>query len=193
MGVHGGLLQAAPLGCRAPRPAPCRASIPTAAAPLPFPQDLIQGLPKEDQTNFRSILTDGYLRVKGSGGSIYAMGDAATIEQPKALGRARQLFEEGDTNRDGRLSLDELRAVMAKAAKEFPHLAEHSRFLEDQTNRSEARGAATGAWWLLTGSLHCPCVGLRAWSATPSPSTARTTRRSTAAPPSLATSARRPR
>ena len=38
-------------------------------------------LPEGSQTHFRSIVTDPYLRVNGSNGSIYAFGDAATIEQ----------------------------------------------------------------------------------------------------------------
>lgn len=38
-------------------------------------------LPEGSQTHFRSIVTDGFLRVKGSDGSIFAFGDAATIEQ----------------------------------------------------------------------------------------------------------------
>ena len=37
----------------------------------------------------RSIVTDEYLCVKGSNGRIYALGDAATVEQPKALSRAK--------------------------------------------------------------------------------------------------------
>lgn len=42
---------------------------------------LQERLPAGSQTHFRSIITDEFLRVKGSGGSIYAIGDAATIEQ----------------------------------------------------------------------------------------------------------------
>lgn len=42
---------------------------------------LQEKLPKGSQTHFRSIITDEYLRVKGSNDSIYAIGDAATIEQ----------------------------------------------------------------------------------------------------------------
>lgn len=38
-----------------------------------------------NQTHFRSIVTDEQLRVKGSDGSIYAFGDAATIEQVSRL------------------------------------------------------------------------------------------------------------
>lgn len=46
------------------------------------PPACVQGkLPPGIQTHFRSIITDGFLRVKGSNGTIYAIGDAATIEQ----------------------------------------------------------------------------------------------------------------
>lgn len=53
-------------------------------------QDL---LPPGTQTNFRSIATNEYLQVKGSNGTIYALGDAATIEQDKALDRVSELFD----------------------------------------------------------------------------------------------------
>ena len=42
---------------------------------------LQERLPKGSQTHFRSIITDEFLRVKGSDESMYAIGDAATIEQ----------------------------------------------------------------------------------------------------------------
>jgi NADPH-dependent 2,4-dienoyl-CoA reductase/sulfur reductase-like enzyme len=42
----------------------------------------------------RSILTDERLCVLGSNGSIYAIGDAATIDQPKALDFADELFQQ---------------------------------------------------------------------------------------------------
>jgi hypothetical protein len=41
----------------------------------------------------RSILTDELLRAKGSDGSIFVLGDASTIDQPKALDLADELFE----------------------------------------------------------------------------------------------------
>jgi len=53
----------------------------------------------------RSLLTDEYLRVKGSDGSIWAFGDAATIDQPRALQRADELFEQADVNKVGRPGL----------------------------------------------------------------------------------------
>jgi hypothetical protein len=42
---------------------------------------LSDALPEGTQGHFRSILTDEYLRVIGSEGTIYAMGDGATIYQ----------------------------------------------------------------------------------------------------------------
>jgi hypothetical protein len=47
----------------------------------------------------RSLLTDEFLRVKGSDGSIWAFGDAATIDQPRALQRADELFELADIDK----------------------------------------------------------------------------------------------
>ncbi len=38
-------------------------------------------LPAGSQTHFRSILTDQHCCVLGSEGSIYSIGDAATIQQ----------------------------------------------------------------------------------------------------------------
>ena len=42
---------------------------------------LAGALPEGTQGHFRSILTDEHLRVMGSEGTIYAMGDGATIYQ----------------------------------------------------------------------------------------------------------------
>eukprot|EP00882_Tetradesmus_deserticola_P003879 GHRQ01004103.1.p1 GENE.GHRQ01004103.1~~GHRQ01004103.1.p1 ORF type:complete len:615 (+),score=301.43 GHRQ01004103.1:630-2474(+) len=88
-----------------------------------------------EQTHFRSALTDEYLRVKGSDGSIWAFGDACTIDQPRALQRADDLFEQADTNKDGLVGLRELQALLKQASKEFSHLEEHARFLEAKNKR----------------------------------------------------------
>lgn len=72
----------------------------TGIAMNPLVRELQQAFP-ESQTHFRSLLTDEYLRVKGSDGSIWAFGDAATIDQPRALQRADELFELADVNKVG--------------------------------------------------------------------------------------------
>ena len=43
----------------------------------------------------RSIICDQYLRVQGGNGSIYALGDAATIAQPRALEHAQVMRIQG--------------------------------------------------------------------------------------------------
>jgi len=106
----------------------------TGIAMNPLVKDLQQAFP-ESQTHFRSLLTDEFLRVKGSDGSIWAFGDAATIDQPRALQRADELFEQADVNKDGHVSLEELQRVLAEASKEYSHFEEHAKFLEAKNNR----------------------------------------------------------
>ena len=50
--------------------------------------------------------------------------------QEKAVSRVSELFEKADLNNDGKLTMEELRIMMKDASKEYPHLEEHSRFLE---------------------------------------------------------------
>lgn len=57
-------------------------------------------------------------------------GDAATIEQPRALDYADELFAKYDRNGDERLQLEELQALLKEASDQFPHLREHATFLE---------------------------------------------------------------
>ncbi|GLC74175.1 tubulin alpha 1 [Pleodorina starrii] len=96
----------------------------TGIAMNPLIRQLQEQLP--GQSHFRSVLTDECLRVKGSDGSIWALGDAATIDQPK-------LFDSADSNKDGKLSLQELRQLLNEASREFSHLEEHARYFDSQT------------------------------------------------------------
>lgn len=101
-------------------PLPPRAGI----AMHPLIKQLQERLPEGSQGHFRSIVTDEFLRVRGApGGTIFALGDAATIEQQKALAKADELFTLADVNGDNSLSLAELRRILRQASKEFPHLA----------------------------------------------------------------------
>lgn len=103
----------------------------TGIAKNPLLAQLQEQLP--GQTHFRSIVTDDFLRVKGSNGSIYALGDAATIDQPKALDYADELFDRADSDKDLSLSMKEVRSMLMDASKRFSHLEEHARFMESKT------------------------------------------------------------
>merc|ERR1719463_683183 len=83
-------------------------------------QQIMEKLPEGSQTNFRALTTDKMLRVKGSGGSIYAFGDCSTIERPNSLACAERLY--GD--RDRTIDLKEFERVLTEGSKEFPHLEE---------------------------------------------------------------------
>ncbi|KIY96076.1 NADH dehydrogenase, extrinsic [Monoraphidium neglectum] len=100
----------------------------TGIAMNPLVKQLQEVLP--GQTHFRSLLTDEFLRVKGSDGSIWAFGDAATIDQPKAVEYVDRLFEQADKDKSGALSIEELKDILNEASKEFSHLAEHAQVLE---------------------------------------------------------------
>jgi hypothetical protein len=81
------------------------------------------------------VLTDGFLRVLGSSGSIWAFGDAATIAQPKAVTHADEMFEYADMNEDGRVSVAELQRVLRAASKRCSHLEEHALHLQAKASK----------------------------------------------------------
>ena len=86
----------------------------TGIAMHPLIKQLTEALPEGSQGHFRSVVTDEFFRVRGAErGTIYALGDAATVAQPAALGAADALFARGDADGDGRMSRDELRGVLA--------------------------------------------------------------------------------
>jgi len=104
----------------------------TGIAMHPLVKQLQARLPPASQTHFRSIVTTPSLEVVGSGGTIFALGDAATIGAGAALGAAADLFSEADANGDGFLDLAELRALLRTAAGRYPHFEEHAKFLDDK-------------------------------------------------------------
>eukprot|EP00891_Asterochloris_glomerata_P001208 jgi/Astpho2/1208/Aster-08175 len=96
----------------------------------PLTQQIMATLPGAKEQHWRSLKTNSYLQVKGTDGSIFALGDAATIDQEHALAHAAALFEEGDVNKDGVLSCQEVLALLVKARKQFPQLMEFAQRLE---------------------------------------------------------------
>ncbi|KAK9813760.1 hypothetical protein WJX73_007780 [Symbiochloris irregularis] len=114
----------------------------TGVAIHPLAKHLQQQLPA--QSHFRSIVTDSYLRVLGSDSTIWALGDAATVDQPRALERAEELFDQADPNSKGKLSLAELQTIMQAASKEYSHLEEHARFLAGKVGLKRWGGMVAG-------------------------------------------------
>ncbi len=70
----------------------------------------------------RALLTDQYLRVKGTNG-IFALGDCSTIEQDKMIAKANELFQRGDINGDGQLTLEEFSKLIEIAKQEYPQVS----------------------------------------------------------------------
>lgn len=96
-----------------------------------FCQDKAAWPPQErGRPTCRSLVTDENLRVKGSEGTIFSLGDSATVDQPKARAYAGELFDKFDKDRSGTLSFGELRALLKSASERFSHLEEHARFLD---------------------------------------------------------------
>eukprot|EP01025_Chloroclados_australasicus_P007534 TRINITY_DN12441_c0_g1_i4.p1 TRINITY_DN12441_c0_g1~~TRINITY_DN12441_c0_g1_i4.p1 ORF type:complete len:608 (-),score=41.02 TRINITY_DN12441_c0_g1_i4:269-2092(-) len=121
----------------------------TGIAKNPLIQQLQEQLPEQD--HFRSIVTDRFLRVKGSNGSLWAIGDAATIDQQAAIDYADQLFDKADVNKDGKLSLHEIRLILSEASIQFPHLAEHAKFLDSKYGMNRFGGLVKQAFSRHTG------------------------------------------
>jgi NAD(P)H-nitrite reductase large subunit len=75
------------------------------------------------QSNRMGLLTDQYLRVKGvDDGSIFALGDCATIQQPKLVDQIQSLFEEVDTEHRGALDLQQFKTLVEKKITQFPQV-----------------------------------------------------------------------
>ena len=52
------------------------------------------------------------------------------VMQAKAMAKASELFQRFDANKNGTLSLPELRSLLRESCKEYSHFQEHARFLD---------------------------------------------------------------
>jgi len=77
----------------------------------------------------KGIITDEWLHVRGSAGSIFAIGDAATVRHDRTLPFAKQLFDAADADGTGVLSMARLRQLFEGAADAFPQLEEYAEYL----------------------------------------------------------------
>ena len=53
------------------------------------------------------LITDEYLRVKNTNGTIYAIGDCSVVEQEKLVESVGEWFQKADKNADGTLTMEE--------------------------------------------------------------------------------------
>ncbi len=129
----------------------------------PLCEQLIRDLPEGSQPNFRSLTTDAALRVKGSGGTIFALGDACTIELNQAAPHAARMLTEFGAE-DGSVDRESLAKLLRTFSAEFPHLTETADRL-DQEWETHAKDGRVGVEQL-TALLTSQDRGLRTLPAT---------------------------
>jgi NADH:ubiquinone reductase (non-electrogenic) len=83
----------------------------------------------------RGINTDEWLHVRGSGGSVFALGDAATVYHESVAPYSEQLFKAADINGDGEITMSSLRELFRGASDEFPQLEEYAEYLDTVTQK----------------------------------------------------------
>jgi NADH:ubiquinone reductase (non-electrogenic) len=103
----------------------------------PLCEKIMDKLPAGSQENRRSLATDKNLRVKGSNGTIFAIGDCATMERPRSLSKALELFRTAakcDEAGVCEVNLDKetVKAALAGGVEEFPHLEEVINNIDDK-------------------------------------------------------------
>lgn len=103
----------------------------------PLCEKIMDTLPEGSQSNRRSLATDKNLRVKGSSGTIFAVGDCATIERPRSMEKAIELYrsaancdEAGVCEVD--LDKESIKAALEGGVAEFPHLEEVINNIDDK-------------------------------------------------------------
>lgn len=125
----------------------------------PLAASLARSLPRGSQTNSRALVVDDRLRVKGTGGTIYALGDAATVEADLTLAHAAALFNDFDLDKSNTLDPTELALLLEKASARHPGLREHARLFQEAKERLAAgtlvahAPAPERSMWLPTLSL----------------------------------------
>ena len=93
----------------------------------------------EKQSNSRALVTNGHLQVLGSP-AMYALGDCATVQQPRLLARLADLFRAADTNGSNTLDYEELRAFLRERQQQFPQLGMMEREILASIKPDEVMG-----------------------------------------------------
>lgn len=94
------------------------------------------------QNNFRALVTDRFLAVKGAE-DIFSLGDCATIQQERLAENVEKFFDEADQNKDGAVSLNEFREWTEKNMEQYPQL----QFIaSSEAMEEQFRKASTTRW-----------------------------------------------
>ncbi|KAI9501041.1 hypothetical protein BX070DRAFT_194985 [Coemansia spiralis] len=97
----------------------------------PFTKQICENL-IDSQKNRHAITTDPYLRVKGVlDGSVYALGDCASIEYPHLLTHISELFDSAHHTKDNEITRAEFSDFVRRMAKLYPSAASHLQSLVD--------------------------------------------------------------
>lgn len=79
----------------------------------------------------KGLVTDEWLHVRGSAGTIFALGDASNVQNDRASLHAMELFKKADVDGSGQVDLAELRALLRSSSEEFPQFEAYAQYLED--------------------------------------------------------------
>ncbi|KAJ3792245.1 hypothetical protein GGU11DRAFT_803312 [Lentinula aff. detonsa] len=95
----------------------------TGIAMNPFAKRVTDLLP--NQVHKKAIEVDAHLRVKGTPqGTVYAVGDAATIET-SLVSHFLEFVEEADKNKDGKIDFEEWEVMVDRIKKKIPMAEDH--------------------------------------------------------------------
>ncbi|KAI8053939.1 pyridine nucleotide-disulfide oxidoreductase-domain-containing protein [Syncephalis plumigaleata] len=84
------------------------------------------------QKKARALSTDNQLRVRGvPAENVYAIGDCASMENPRLLDHIVEFFADADTNHDGVLDRREFQQLGEQLKRKYPHTTEHLNKLSE--------------------------------------------------------------
>jgi len=115
------------------REIPCGMSVWCSGIKLnPICEKIQNSLPEGSQPNVRSLSADKAMRVKGSDGSIFGLGDCVTVERPKSMAKAQEIYAKAckcdeDGNCELQINLPTAIKALEEGGKDFPHLKEMAK------------------------------------------------------------------
>ncbi|CAO3651540.1 unnamed protein product [Cunninghamella echinulata] len=96
----------------------------TGIALTPFSKKIAEKI--EAQKHQRVLTTDQYLHLDGiPDQSIFALGDCASIKNPKLVEQIIDIFTKADTNHDGVLTLEEFMGAAKQLVRRYPLTKQH--------------------------------------------------------------------